>query len=421
MSDKQKKKTNSRANWLVGGAVALTFGLAAGGMAYYQPHISQEQKFVEAAESGNIENMDHALSKGADIAKWAGFNALSGASEGGHLDAVKHLLALHNFSHNDMYRAAAKAARGGHNDILEFFISKGLDVNAKFKYGSSLIESAAWGNHLDTVEFLLQNNTDLSNPNTDARGALGYALQEGYYSIVKRLLDAGMDVHTDTYRGNVLTGGALGGHKDIVELAFEYDADVTAENHAATRKAAEYGYFEIVDLLIERGGSQQAANEGFAMRAADKGDISGFKELLKKQPEILEAVGSRLMGGAAYHNNKAFIEMLIGEGLTSAESIGSAVTFAAQDGYNDILELLLKQNADFQGLSYDPINEALFYATQNNHVETVKILLAHGADPRIKADNYSAPIDMTERKPEIAKIFARHLADNSAKPAVPSP
>jgi ankyrin repeat protein len=227
-----------------------------------------------------------------------------------------------------------------------------------------------------------------------------------------------MSVQAETYRGNILSGAVLGGYEDIVQLAFERGADIAAENHDATRRAAEYGRSEILDLLLERGGSVQAAHEGFAFRFATHGDIEGFRDILQKQPEILETLGGRLMARAANSNNKEFIEMLLGEGLTSGEHLGGAVIFAAQDGHEDILELLLNQSADFQGLDYDPLNEALFLATQNNHVKSVKLLLAHGADPRVKTRYaHAAPIDMTYGKSQIAKIFEQYVKQNAVTPA----
>ncbi len=410
---------NKKAGWMAVGALGVFFAAVAG-VNYFDPLASAEKKFVEAAESGNIQGMDKALTNGADIKDWAGRAALLSASKNGELDAVKHLLTLNFLKESYMYEAAAKAAEGGHNDVLEFFISEGLDVNQKFKYGLGLLESATRDDSLDTINLLLQHNIDVTNPDTRPTMALGYALQEGYTDIVRTLLDAGMDVQAETYRGNVLSGAVSGGFKDIVELAFERGADITAENHDASRKAAEYGRTDILDILLEHGGSVEAANEGFAIRSARRGDIDGFKEILQRQPEVLQTVGGWMMGTATYNNNKKFVEMLIEEGVISAENMGSALIFAAQDGNNDILEILLSQNANFKDAEYDPLNSALFYTTQNNQIESIQLLLAHGADPRVNAEGYS-PINMTERNPKIAKLFADYLVTNSATPTPPSP
>lgn len=419
--NQKNKSTTSRAGWLAVGALGLVFAAAVASVSLIDDYTATpERKLINAAESGNVEALDTVLSISSDLEDWADDNALFAASENGHLDTVERLVTSFDFTEDEIYRAAAKAADGGHIDVIEYFILQGLDVNSGFVYGSGLVMGAVRGG-LDTVNFLLEKGLDVTNPNTRSSMALGYALQEGYSATVIALLDAGMDVHTDTYRGNVLSGAVIGGYKDIVEIAFEYDADIAADNHDATRKAAQYGYDDILDVLMSRGGSEVAANEGYALRAASNGDISALDIVVERQPKVLETQGGRLMAAAAYGNHKAFVQDLLDKGLSSAEYLGSAVIFAAQDGYDDLLALLLDQEADFSALEYDALNEALFYATQNNHADSVKLLLAHGADPRVRGEHrYAVPIDMTENKRKIKRIFDEFIEDNPVQGAVPA-
>ena len=112
MDDQQKKTTTTLEKQAVGGAFAAIFSALVAGN-YLDSFASQEERFVTAAENGQIENMDRALEKGADIEDWAAFNALSAASKNGEIDAVQHLITLHNYTDNEVYRAAAEASAGG--------------------------------------------------------------------------------------------------------------------------------------------------------------------------------------------------------------------------------------------------------------------------------------------------------------------
>ena len=78
-------------------------------------------------------------------------NAMKNAARGGHQDLVNFFISkgAHNWN-----LGMNGAARGGHQDLVDFFISKGADA---WNYGMS---GAARGGHQDLVDFFKQKMKD---------------------------------------------------------------------------------------------------------------------------------------------------------------------------------------------------------------------------------------------------------------------
>ena len=63
---------------------------------------------------------------------------------------------------NDNITAAFRACETGNLDMLKEFISIGIDVNMKDQYGYSLLHKAVREEHINIVEFLIENGADVN-------------------------------------------------------------------------------------------------------------------------------------------------------------------------------------------------------------------------------------------------------------------
>ncbi|KXS09094.1 ankyrin, partial [Gonapodya prolifera JEL478] len=80
---------------------------------------------------------------------------------------------------------------------------------------------------------------------------------------------------------------------------------------------------------------------------------------------------------AAYRGDHALAMLLLDRG---APGIDRALAAAAEKGYDETVSALLARGAKAD--SFSPIGEsALVLACKNGHLEIVKMLLNHGADP----------------------------------------
>ena len=57
------------------------------------------------------------------------------------------------------------AARKGQKDVVESFIGKGADINAKNNYNSTLLHYAASNGWKDLVEFIIEKGANVDSKN----------------------------------------------------------------------------------------------------------------------------------------------------------------------------------------------------------------------------------------------------------------
>ena len=158
------------------------------------------------------------------------------------------------------------AARKGDTAAVKALLDKGVDVNAKTRYGAT---------------------------------ALSYACDKGHIDVVRLLIERGADVNTkDTFYGEVPLGWALGKeHIAIIKLLLEKGA--TGVERVLMTGVGE-GKIELVRVALDKGGLKPETLNN-ALRRASTGSNKEIAELLKKagavaaevavEPEILKSYG----------------------------------------------------------------------------------------------------------------------------------
>ena len=89
-----------------------------------------------------------------------------------------------------------KAAEEGNLEVCKMMLEKGVDINAKEKKENwtALMLAALWG-HAEIVKFLLEKGADVNAKDREDQTALIVAAKYGKTPIVKLLLEKGADVH----------------------------------------------------------------------------------------------------------------------------------------------------------------------------------------------------------------------------------
>jgi ankyrin repeat protein len=113
------------------------------------------------------------------------------------------------------------------------------------------------------------------------------------------LLSKGLDVNTQysNDRWTLLMTASLNGLDEIVEMLFDYDIDINIQNRwgeTALMLATEYGYFNIVKYLIEKGASLDIVNEKNVTAseiAKSKEAYEGYEEIINLYKEIEKRQG----------------------------------------------------------------------------------------------------------------------------------
>jgi len=114
------------------------------------------------------------------------------------------------------------AARAGHFEVIRWYVSVGIDVNATDEMkNNALILSACYG-HKQIVNFLIQHNAKINMANKHGETALIWAADKGHKEIVKTLIDHKANLHAVNHFGqSALFWAKQNGHKEVVNILEE--------------------------------------------------------------------------------------------------------------------------------------------------------------------------------------------------------
>lgn len=246
----------------------------------------------------------------------------------------------------------------GYGDILEMLLNFKVNINVLDNLGRSLVNIATENDYTDILSLLLKFNADPNMADTQGFTPLCVAAGLGKTLSCHMLLTHGADPNKCSFANMFpLYWATLNGYPEIVKLLLEFKANPNLQNSngwTSLYVACRNGNYSIVCLLVN-------AN-------AD--------------PNILQT------------------------------NYGVAPLFEAiSRGYNDIVKLLLKHNADCKHLVHG--RYALNEAVEMGHIEVARTLLEFGCDPNSsdKDDNFPLLLASSTGNYEMANLLLRCKAD----------
>jgi len=227
--------------------------------------------------------------------------------------------------------------------ILGYLISKGCQYNI---FIASAIGDTEYIQDCLKKDPLLANTLDSSG-----RSALYYAAKFGNEQTVKVLLDYGANpnqAERDASKGAALYAAASSNHLSIAKMLLKHGADANAEVEASGNAlfiAMKNNFKEMIELLYIYGGSITLT----AACALGRLDLVG---------EIVAIKPSEMNAGDY-----------------------GPLTQAVSSGYPRIVELLLKHDVELNSPWY--ASNYMCYAFRFSNLEMVQLLLDHGANPNL--------------------------------------
>jgi ankyrin repeat protein len=202
-------------------------------------------------------------------------------------------------------------------------------------------------------------------------GALFKAAREGDTVAVKGLLDRGADKHA---RNVALVLAAECGHTTTARLLLDRGADIHVDNDYAFRSAIKKNHKETVQLLLDRGADIHVSNEIGLLWAAGNGCTEMVQLLLDRGANVHARDNSALCFAAECGYTK-IVRLLLDRGA----DIQDAIRMTVANGHTEMMQMLLYNDA-----APDAMQIALRrcgVAIQRGHIQIVRLLLEHGADP----------------------------------------
>jgi ankyrin repeat protein len=292
------------------------------------------------------------------IAGMAGVIPVWMAAAAGHLDIVKLLhqhgadLTIVNEVGETMLHAAAGSIAGEADlPVLEYLLSKGLDVNATQQYNVPPLIVAVFRRSVAAVQLLLEHGADPSiADSTYGCTALHHAAQDSVNQLP--LLQC------------LLSSGRVG----------DVNAVTTTCNATALYCSVETGggCVEAVQLLLEHGADPTIA----VVEEVAEGEHNSSRHT------------SDCLALAVGLGHTAIVELLLDHGMDISATYDAvnhcSVTllfYAAEYGHLDLMRLLVARGIDIDAVDFEGRSALTAAAAESDTVAPLQLLLELGADP----------------------------------------
>lgn len=186
------------------------------------------------------------------------------------------------------------AVRAGDLERVKALLEAGVDVNTKYRYGTTALFPACDRGHTEIVKLLLERGAEVNVQDTFYRATpLTWASSKGHTEIVKMLLEKGA-----TGIENVLVSSAGQGREGIVRLALE-KGGLKPETLSSALAAATRGKHEAIVKLLEEAGAKPPPKPDFQVDAATLASYAGtYRSETQGAPELTFTVrDGKLAGG----------------------------------------------------------------------------------------------------------------------------
>ena len=356
-----------------------------------------ETPLMIVARTGNLESAKLLLNHGAKVntkEQWGGQSALMWAAAQHQAEMVK-LLISDGANVNDT---------GVVRDWQRRVTAEGRPKNENHGGFTPLLYAAREG-CIDCAKYLLKAKADINKPDPDGTTPLILALMNMRFDMAAYLISAGADVNRWDFYGNTALYVAIdmntlprGGRPDlpsadnstglqVAALLLEKGADVNAQ--LKLRPQYRNGVFD-------RGGDQVLSTGATPLLLAAKvGDLDAIKLLLKYKPiiDLPNSMGvTPLMAAAG-----------LGHSFNPTRGRFKTDEQAAQS-----VTLLKDAGATINGHDRNGMT-ALHSAAEHGWNDTVKVLVADGADLQPKDVKGLTPIDHAAGRHERAFLEPEHV------------
>jgi ankyrin repeat protein len=289
------------------------------------------------------------------------------------------------------------------------------DVNAKQPDGSTPLAWAVYKDDAATVDLLLKAGAKVTVADDYGETPLTLACANGSAAMVDKLLKAGADANAARfYNETPLMIAAASGNPDVVSTLIAHGAKIEAvedrRGQNALMWAAAQSNADAVQVLLKAGANPNAVSKGGftpLVFTADNGDTKSAANLIAASANVnYETHSVNVLLIALTAKKPGVAKLLIDHGavVTGKDPTGqTALHIAIDNGDLDTVKLLIAKGADVnaatnarQGdrmgiLQRPPTGQQtpLMIAARGNHPDIMKVLVDAGANPKMHATDGS--------------------------------
>ena len=342
---------------------------------------SAESDIIQAVCSGNLESVKEAVSRGGDV---------NATLETTTFSILPQKMSLHEYAQKEFGSYSFE-------QIADYLVENGADLNYLDISGLSPLMNAAGGNHVEWCETFLRHGAEIDMLSKDGKTALDYAAERGSVDTMKILLSNGavptpdalcLALEQDNYEAANLLA------KELQTLGIESDlplvlqAAVTGDSYTVRlccergnlteENKTQVGYCaaafcspEALAACVECGFDleQQAESIHTPIEIAAKcGNLETVQYMLKHYPDAVMGNAVYAMGAAAEQDDVDMVKLL----LSAKVDDTYALSEAAEYGSTQVMQFLLREGPS---VPRDQLRSALYTSASRGHIETMQLLL----------------------------------------------
>lgn len=258
--------------------------------------------------------------------------------------------------------------------------------------GDTRLADAAMRKDRRAVLALLGARADIDAAQADGATALHWAVHWDDEEIVERLLKAGATVNVANELGATpLWLASLNANPAVIEKLLAAGANPNSalpSGETPLMTAVRTGSAQVVQLLLSRGANPNAREKYQGQTALMWAAAGQFPEVVR----VLIELGAEVRARSDVRRRRVGTELGGFDGAAAREIDKGGYTpllFAAQQGTLETVKLLLAAGADVNDTAPEGTS-ALVVAAHSGHGPVSTLLLEHGADPNADGGDYTA-------------------------------
>lgn len=253
------------------------------------------------------------------------------------------------------------------------------------------MRKAASCNGVSVLRQMVDNGVDVNSTTQRGLTVLGAAVGAGAIESIKYLLSVGADPNA----GEVIKAAIKNDDVDSLKLLIDSGATVDVSVVSYLKESGEFDYLE---SLVDRHISNKS---GIFYSSPDRAIVNSFSGESERLPDIARKIFSRVKNAD----------------LSSAPSLAEAVSRGASLG---LVEVLVERGYAINSrdsLGYTALHHAV--GRKDVNVELVKYLLSHGGSIHVKSNDGKTPFNVAveyECSDDIVKsLVSKNLIDNRSR------
>ena len=200
-------------------------------------------------------------------------------------------------------------ASGAYNpEMLDYFLSLGVDINSRDIYGDTAFHTAAQKGVLEMLIELLDRGGDINAVNTDGYGPIIFAISGGQETVAIELLRLGARANYKEGEENPLASAALHSSQNLVRELIKAGADFNKENNRARLP---------LDLTVgfsNVGAARELIISGADVNAESSEGVSALDRTILIKRASVEIIIELLAGGAYFDEEMINVAIKKAEG-----------------------------------------------------------------------------------------------------------